>query len=155
MKKPNYFITSNQLEVKYLTQQEISEGWIQKLPNFSKKKPINHFNVTLAYLPPHLWNKLKKINKNGEETFKTIVDGISIYNITETNQDDSMFLLYYEITKINPNIDILNNLIEKLDNSLYSSWLVLRSKYYINNLHFPPSEPVNLLEISSNYFNLF
>ena len=154
MKKPNYFNTSNNIEVKYLTQQEYADGWMQKIPKYSKKKVISHFNLTLAYLPPHLWNKLKKTHKNNEEVYKTIVDGITLYNITETNQDNIMFLLYYEINKINPNINILKTLVDELDNSLYSSWLVIKSKYYINNLQFPLSEPVSELIISQNYFTL-
>lgn len=154
MKKPNYFNTSNNIEVKYLTQLEYADGWMQKIPKYSKKKVINHFNVTLAYLPPHLWNKLRRIQKNNEEVYKVIVDGITLYNITETNQDHIMFLLYYEINKINPNINILKDLVNELDTSLYSSWLVIKSKYYINNLHFPLSEPVSELIISQNYFTL-
>jgi hypothetical protein len=55
------------------------------------------------------------------------------YTISETNHDELMISLYEEINKHNPNKLILKKLIDELDETLYSSWLVLRSKYYIEN----------------------
>ena len=65
-KKPNHFYildkNNNQYnEVKYLTQHELEEGWHQRVPNKSDKKLVNHFSVTLAFLPEQFWIRLKKI----------------------------------------------------------------------------------------------
>jgi len=136
-KKPNYFIVYNKKENKYdevrfLTQQEISEGWIQVLPKFGSKNLINHFSVTLAFLPENYWYKIKKYYKNDEELYKLIKDGITIYNIIETNQDEIMIKLFDEIQKINPDTKLLQNYINDLDLSQHTSWLVLRAKHIIN-----------------------
>jgi hypothetical protein len=137
-KKPNHFYVldkknSQYIEVKYLTQHELAEGWQQKVPNKSDKKLVNHFSVTLAFLPEQFWRKLKKIKTDNEESYKVIIDGITRYTIIETNQDDNMISLFNELSSNRPNIEVLNKHINELDASQYSSWLVLRAKHYINH----------------------
>lgn len=137
-KKPNYFYIldkkNNQYnEIKYLTQYELSEGWQQKISHNSNKKLVNHFSVTLAFLPEKFWTKLKKIKSNNDESYKIIIDGMTKYTIIETNQDDIMIKLFNELKLNNPNIELLNKYVNELDVSQHISWLVLRSKYYINN----------------------
>lgn len=132
-KKLNHFLVYNKSsnkydEIKYLTQSELSEGWNQVMPNYTNKKLINHFNIILAFLPEHLWLKIKKTKMNRQIKYKN-----TKYTISETNQDDLMISLYEEISKHNPNKLILKNLIDELDETLYSSWLALRGKYYIEN----------------------
>ena len=67
-KKPNHFIVYKQdntfEEVKYLTQNELAEGWEQVVPHYGEKKLINHFSLTLAYLPEKFWSKLRKDSKS-------------------------------------------------------------------------------------------
>jgi hypothetical protein len=142
-KKPNYFsiYSKNEkkfVEIKYLTQQEIADGWIQNIHS-KNKKLINHFSVTLAFLPDNLWKYLKKVIKNDEEYYKTIKNGLTKYNIIETNQDDIMIKLYNEIHKDSPNKILIEEFINELDSSQYSSWLVMRSRHYLqhNVLYFP------------------
>ena len=137
-KKPNYFYVLNKNkaeynEVKYLTQNELAEGWKQIVPNRVDKKLVNHFSVTLAFLPEQFWIRLKKIRSSGDDSYKVIVDGITRYTIIETNQDDTMISLYYELLSNKPNINLLNKYINDLDVSQHTSWLVLRAKHYINH----------------------
>jgi len=137
-KKPNYFNVYNRKEnkydeIKFLSQQEIAEGWCQVLPYFGNKNLINHFSVTLAFLPEMYWSKIQKYFKNGEELYKIISDGITKYAIIETNQDDIMIKLFNEIRKSNPDNQLLQNYINDLDESQHTSWLVLRAKYIINH----------------------
>ena len=78
-RKRDYFnayniITKEMDEVKYLSQQELAEGWRQVIPN-RKKKNLIHFNITLPYLPEYLWNKLNKVNIDGEKKYCVIKDG--------------------------------------------------------------------------------
>jgi hypothetical protein len=135
-KKLNFFNSYNKLEnkydeIKYLNQQELSEGWIQVIPSFGDKRLINSFNITLAFLPNECWCKLRKKIINDEETFLEIKHGLSRYKIIETNQDDIMIKLYEELNNKRPYIKILKSCIDELDNSQYSSWLVLSARYYI------------------------
>jgi hypothetical protein len=137
-KKPNHFCVynhreNNYSEVRYLTQQELAEGWVQVIPNNSEKKLINHFNVTLAYLPESLWGSLRKDPKNNYESYAVIKDGLTRYTIQETNQDAIMIKLFNEIRKMHPDKQILQNCIDELDISIHNSWLVLRAKHFINS----------------------
>jgi hypothetical protein len=135
-KKPNHFYVLNKqkneyTEVKYLNQSELAEGWKQKVPNRGIKKMINHFSVTLAFLPEQFWVKLKKIKIDNDESYKVIIDGITRYTITETNQDNIMINLFKELSYYQPNIELLNKYINELDLSQHISWLVIRAKHYI------------------------
>lgn len=137
-KKPNYFYffdkkTHEYNEVKYLTQHELADGWQQVVSPVREKKLVNHFSVTLAFLPEHLWKRLKKVNSGGEMTYKIINNKITRYTIIETNQDETMINLFNELSGVSPNISLLNKHINDLDVSQHSSWLVLRAKHYMNH----------------------
>ena len=144
-RKPNHFIIyDNTLkkykEIKYITQTELAEGYQQIIPNgIINKKLINHFSITLCFLPEHLWSKLKYNNDN----YKLIKDGISSYSIIETNQDGLMIKLYKEIKKLNPDPLILNYLVNEIDDSQYTSWLLIRTKHYLSTGRHYESSPVN------------
>jgi hypothetical protein len=145
-KKPNNFnIYDKQnnkfTEVKYLSQQELAEGWEQNIPSYNEKRLINHFSVTLAFLPEKFWYKLRKEYKNDEINYKVIKDGVTRYTIIETNQDNIMMDLFNEINKIVPDHNLIGKYIEELDVSQHYSWLVLRGKHilkcnvpYFNNI---------------------
>lgn len=140
-KKPNHFFILDRKEnkydeVKYLNQHELSEGWYQVIPNYNNHKLINHYSVTLAFLPEHLWSKLHKLN----DSYKVIKNGITRYTLIETNQDQTMFELYDELKNRSPNKTKLMNYITNLDTSQHNSWLVQRAKYYINNSTLYPEE---------------
>lgn len=146
-RKPNYFYIFNKKEnkyddVKYLNQTCLAEGYIQIMPTNGIKKLINHFSITLAYLPEHLWCKLKKKYKIEEETYKTIKDGITIYSIVETNQDEIMISLFNEMKNIIPSSEKIQYYIDELDETQHNSWLVIRAKYFLKNKCFYKSEPV-------------
>jgi hypothetical protein len=133
-KKPYHFYVfdkkkSEYNEIKYLTQNELAEGWVQVISQNGNSKLINHFSVTLAFLPEPLWKRLRP-NSSG---YKVIVDGLTRYTIIETNQDDTMVNLFNEITSRSPNVLTLQKLINELDVSQHTSWLVLRSRYFINH----------------------
>lgn len=132
-KKPNYFNVYNlkdnkYIEVKYLSQQELAEGWEQIIPYSGEKKLINHFSVTLAFLPKKFWNKLKKDNSN---IYNVIKDGVTRYTIIETNQDEIMIKLFNEINKNNFDNNLISQYISELDTSQHSSWLVLRAQHIL------------------------
>lgn len=114
------------IEIKYLDQHELAEGWDQIIPKYNSDKIINHFSITLCFLPDKLWNKLKK--PSNDINYKTIKDGITRYTIIETNQDNIMILLYKEIKKFNYSSELINYYINNLNASQYSSWLVIKAK---------------------------
>lgn len=137
-KKPNHFYIldknkSEYIEVKFLTQHELADGWTQIIPNTNEKKLVNHFSVTLSFLPEQFWNRLRKVKSNGNDSYKIIIDGSTRYTIIETNQDENMIKLFNELSYNKPNIELLNNYINNLDTSQHTSWLVLRAKHYINH----------------------
>jgi hypothetical protein len=137
-KKPNHFYVLNRhkgeyTEVKYLTQHELAEGWTQVVPKRGDKKLVNHFSVTLGFLPEQFWRNLIKVRSGGDDAYKVIVDGITRYTIIETNQDDIMINLFNELRLNHPNVELLSQYINELDVSQHTSWLVLRARYYINN----------------------
>ena len=137
-KKPNHYYFFDKKkgeynEVKYLTQHELADKWQQLVSPVREKKLVNHFSVTLAFLPEHLWERLKKVNSSGEMTYKVINDRITRYTIIETNQDETMIFLFNELLNKNPNVSLLNKYINDLDVSQHSSWLVLRAKHYMNH----------------------
>lgn len=141
-KKPNYFNVYDKkdkkfIEIKYLSQQELAEGWEQEIPSCNEKKLINHFSLTLAFLPEKFWPKVSK----GSNEAKVIKDGVTRYTIIETNQDNIMIQLFEEVNSHTPNHNLLNQYIEELDVSQHSSWLVIRGKHilkynvpYFNNV---------------------
>jgi hypothetical protein len=158
-KKLNYFIIYNKYdkeyeEIKYLNQHELAEGWQQNIPTNNKKMFINHFSITLAFLPSHLWSKLKtnykkqRITNNPEESemsqnmYKTIKDGLTRYSIIESNQDYLMINMYNELKKMYPSINLLKEWCEELDQSQHASWLVILAKNYIQKKYLYISEPV-------------
>lgn len=138
-KKPNYFNVYDKknrkfIEIKYLSQQELAEGWKQKIPSYNEKRLINHFSVTLAFLPEKFWFRLCKEYKGPNEVnFKVIKDGVTRYTIIETNQDDIMMQLFEEIKQFAPNYNLLEQYIEELDVSQHSSWLVLRTRHILKH----------------------
>jgi hypothetical protein len=136
-KKPNHFYILNRkkdeyIEVKYLSQHELADGWKQIVSRTCDKKLVNHFSVTLAFLPEQFWKRLRKVKSNGDDSYKVIIDGITRYTIIETNQDETMINLFNELLSKHPNVSLLNKYINDLDVSQHTSWLVLRAKHYIN-----------------------
>jgi hypothetical protein len=90
-----------------------------------------------------LWSKLRYVNDN----YKSIKDGTTIYSIVETNQDSIMIQLHDEIKKSRPDKMVLDYLIKELDETQYTSWLVIRSNYYLkNNKHYESDPVTELLE---------
>lgn len=144
-RKPNHFLVYNKKqnmydEVKYISQKDLAEGYRQVMPNISisKKKElqnnnnkrkhlINHFSVTLCYLPEYLWQALK----HDGESYNTLKDGNTLYSIVETNQDDIMKNLFSEMSKRFPDKMVVQHLVNELDESQYNSWLVLRSNHWL------------------------
>ena len=59
----DYIFKSFPTEIKYLNQQELADGWNQVISSRSNKKLINHFSLTLAFLPEKYWKSIKKIKK--------------------------------------------------------------------------------------------
>lgn len=149
-KKRNFFIIFNMKnkiydEIKYLSQYELAENFQQIIP--SSKKQINHFSVTLAFLPKHLWKKLKKQIKNNVESYKIIKDGLTRYTIDESNQDIFMKNLFTELSCVYPNPTILKENVDQLDDSQHSSWLVISANYYLKtNEHLHLSSKVTTIE---------
>ena len=129
-------------EIKYLSQIELAEGFRQVIPYCSKvTKLMNHFSVTLCFLPEYLWSKLRYV----EDNYKTIKDGSTLYSIVETNQDNNMIKLYSEITKLVPDKLVLYYLINELDDSQHTSWLVIRANNYLKTNKHYESTPVTVL----------
>jgi hypothetical protein len=143
-KANHFFVFDNNAgkynEVKYLSQTELAEGFRQVMPdcNIKVKKLMNHFSVTLCFLPEYLWSKLRYV----EDNYKSIKDGSTLYSIVETNQDSTMIKLYDEITKLIPDKLVLEYLINELDETQHASWLVIRANNYLKTGKHYESTPI-------------
>ncbi len=132
--------------VKPLTQKELAEGWRLVLPypkhrtkifnnrdgTISRKKyPIyNRFNVNLAQLPNHLWDKLKFNYTDGKLTHFTARDRRYIYIVEPTVVDNEIRELREYVNTMS-NTNSYNRVIELLqilnDNNIYG-WVIIKAK---------------------------
>ena len=115
-----------------LTQKEIAEGWCQKIPKNNKKSIQYHFSITIDELPFNLWNK---INKYSNDEFYIVKNNIFLYSITKTEYDELLFELYNEITKHNPNVNIISQLYENLKTK-FNGCLIIKAELLLNNLKY-------------------
>jgi len=118
---------------KPLTQKDYADGWQPVLPNPSKRNPIHHFSVTLANLPPHLWvDLLKDYEKSSKLLSKNkFKDNIYYYTVSESENDEVLVQLYYELQKRNPDSVLVKNYLEQLGDET-SGWLVMRAKKFLS-----------------------
>jgi len=144
-RKPNHFFvfdkdTNKYNEVKYLSQTELADGFRQVMPDYNSKvkKLMNHFSVTLCFLPEYLWTKLRYV----EDNYKSIKDGSTLYSIVETNQDSTMIKLFSEITKLIPDKLVLEYLVNELDETQHNSWLVMKANNYLKTSKHYESAPI-------------
>ena len=114
-------------EVPKISQEELANGWKQILPkrqrlcqnlDLSKSSlseinaPLNHeFDITLAELPPHLWNKpiikmylylnnTSDTDNTEENYYFTIYDKIFTYNVIKSRHYETIYNLYIELKKL-------------------------------------------------------
>jgi len=119
---PDYYIANP------LSQTELAEGWKLLLPK--NKNIIHHFTINLLQLPSHLWKKIIKYN---EYDF-IIKDRIYEYSIIESEYNDTILNLYYELF-INKKKDykLINELYDILIDSKLKGWLLEYTKNIIIN----------------------
>ena len=111
-----------------LSQTELADDWIQKVPKYKKQKTLHHFSVKLTELPFYLWKKLKY---NNEDKFYYIKDGIYEYSVVKTEHDDVMLDLYNQLYKSNKNLLKVKELYDVLTQNDYKGWLILKAKKLI------------------------
>jgi len=148
------FKTSDSEEVicKPLNQDEISEGWIQVLPN-KQRSPVYHWSVTLSQLPPHLWDKYKVGYNEGKKYYPIIKDGIYNYSVNQTKHDETLIKLYKELTKgYHADLSVIKTYLSELDN--VNGWLVTRAKKFLKQSKFDRYFD-DLIDLSSLDNNLF
>jgi len=112
---------------KPLTQSDYADGWQYVLPERTKKSDLHNWNVSLAQLPPHLWNKCRTYyNDEGKECYQKINDNIYVYNVVRTDYDDMMRELHHQLLKIHPDKNAVRSLVNELKDNV-SGWLLLRA----------------------------
>jgi hypothetical protein len=125
-------------EIQKISQEDIADGWTQKLPTKYKKQQLHHFNITLAELPPHLWSKphiknyLYSNNVDlDENNCFTIKDNIYSYSINKCQHYEKIYNLYNELHKPNKNINSIKELyLYCIDNKI-NGWLINATEKYI------------------------
>ena len=103
-----------QILIDPLSQNELADDWRLVLPKRYKNTTRHHFNIFLAQLPFHLWNKLEKDNN---EYYYEIKDNIYYYSVKVSDTDDSVLKLYNLINK--PDYRVYLDEINKLYGYLY------------------------------------
>ena len=131
VKLTNMDSSSETVLCKPLTQSDYADGWQYVLPKRTKNSDLHNWNVSLAQLPPHLWKKFRTYyNDDGKECYRKINDGIYVYNVVRTDYDDMMCKLYQHLQKVNPDKNMIRNLINELKDNV-SGWLLLRANKMI------------------------
>lgn len=124
---------SEDVVCKPLTQEDYANGWQAVLPHSSKgnKQPIHHWSVTLAQLPPHLWNSYRvSYDEDGNEFHPVIRDGIYHYTVTDTEHDETLLELRKELQRgYYARHDKVKEYVKKLDG--VNGWLVIRAKKFL------------------------
>ena len=115
---------------KALTQQELSDGWRQKLPKKLKKSIIHSFSIYLSQLPEHLWHKIKR-DYNTSNKYNVIIDNIFSYNIKPSILDDQVKKLYNHVIYNKYNTKEISSLYTELLKQNVSGWLMMRAKTLI------------------------
>jgi hypothetical protein len=111
-----------------LSQSELADDWIQKVPKYTKQNTLHHFSIKLTELPFNLWNKLCYDEENN---FYSVRDGIYEYSIVKTDLDEDMHSLYKEIFSLNPNLTKVRELYNLLKENQFQGWLMLKAKKLI------------------------
>lgn len=121
--------------IKPINQIEMAHGWQLKMPNFSKSYPIHHWSVTLAQLPPHLWNSIRIDYKNNKPFIPIIRDGNYFYSVNLTTYDETFKSIYNELLKgyraDNNKLQELLNLLDQETNG----WLIIRAKEFMKGIY--------------------
>lgn len=122
---------------KPLTQNEYADGWQVVLPKPKKRKGeesvVYNWNVTLAQLPPHLWNRCHLNYRDGKPNYNRVKDGIYVYNVAYNDFDDMLISLNRELSKVYPNSAMVRELYEQVKTQT-SGWLLTRAKNFLNSL---------------------
>ena len=108
-----------------LTQDQLSDGWVQVLPRRTRNNETFHFNVQLSELPSHLWHKVKE-DFNGN--YKLVKNNIYHYTVKKTVMDDMCFQLYKLVYSNNPNLDRMSKLVSKLESHKMRGWLLIKAR---------------------------
>ena len=137
-----------------LSQQELAEGWRLVLPKRIKKNNNNNedinirktnksfFKINLAQLPPHLFNRLKSIYREGGFLHYIVHDNCYVYIVNPTQVDNEIKNLFkycqlydsgFTLFTDEENKEIKNSLfnVNELD---IKGWVVMKSNRLFNNL---------------------
>jgi hypothetical protein len=117
--------------IKPISQTEIAKGWQLQMPNFTKSYPIHHWSVTLAQLPPQLWNSVSLDYKNNRPFVPIIRDGNYFYSVSITNYDETFRNIYDELMKgYKADNNRLKELLSLLEQDI-TGWLIIRANEFI------------------------
>jgi len=117
--------------IKPISQVEIAKGWQLRMPNFNKSFPIHHWSVTLAQLPPHLWDSIRTDYKNNKSFIPIIREGNYFYSVNQTKYDETFRNIYNELLKgFKSDNNKLKEFLSLLDEDV-NGWLIIRAKSFM------------------------
>lgn len=144
--------------VLHLSQQELADGWRLVLPKRTKKsiikknnnnKDINirktnesFFKINLAQLPPHLFNRLKSICREGHILHYIVRDNCYVYIVNPTPVDNEIKNLFeycqlydrgFTLFTDEQNKEIKNCLFNVNEQEI-KGWVVMKSNRLFSNL---------------------
>ena len=128
MKLGEIILTDNENQLLPLTQDELADGWKQKVPKKKKNNTIHHFSIKLEELPSHLWKKLKYDKTNN---FYNVKDGVYEYSIVKTELDNDIYKLYTLVLSDNLDKTLVRELYDKLESQDINGWLMIHAKKLI------------------------
>ena len=121
--------TNAKLEVKkshFLSESDKADGWIQKFPKEFKFSKF--LQTTLAYLPEHLWPKMKEFYQDKVHLGWKVNDGAIVFLIHCSEVDNFTIQLYNEINKRHVDKNVIMELVFRLEEKGIESWLTIRGR---------------------------
>nr|QFG74570.1 MAG: hypothetical protein [Megaviridae environmental sample] len=123
-------------KIKNLSQHELAEGWQQVLknPDYNKKEGSKYYyhtyNVSLAQLPEHLWNKLQPIYDRDKGCIRHyfVKDKHNKYIVECNDLDSDIRLLYKLYLNYWMYETEMKELLDNLTKNDISGWLIIRCK---------------------------
>jgi len=128
--KFKFMVNDNIETAKFISEEDKAEGWAQQFTNSTKFSKFLQTN--LHYLPEHLWDKTKVFYQEGVVVGYKAHDRNINYFVHSADTDDVARQLFNAIkTKVNINIQLVNDLLFVFDDKGIESWLTIRAKHIV------------------------
>ena len=122
--------TSEVKKGNFLSEKEKADGWRQKFPNEFKFSKF--LQTTLAYLPEHLWDKMKPFYQDHVHLGWKVNDRSIVFLVHCSEVDGDTRKLYKELNERYIDQNSIMELVFRLEEKGIESWLTIRGRNLCN-----------------------